>query len=139
MATAVKGFVIRDGKLLLIRRVSSEKHYPGIWEVPGGRISDDEDLKGGLKREIKEEVGLDVEVIAPLSCHHFVRQDGQEIHMVTFLCKYKGGEVKLGKEHEAYKWVEIERASELIHWKFYGDLGTILTWFRRLCQMNRKE
>ena len=51
---AVKGFIVHDGKLLLMKRAHNDSFKPGIWELPGGRIEHDEDPRKALQREIKE-------------------------------------------------------------------------------------
>jgi 8-oxo-dGTP diphosphatase len=57
----VKGLVVQDGKILLLKE--SEK-LSGKWELPGGGLDFGEDLHSGLKREIEEETGLIVKSIA---------------------------------------------------------------------------
>ncbi|KAF2180577.1 hypothetical protein K469DRAFT_639535 [Zopfia rhizophila CBS 207.26] len=50
-----------EGKLLLIQRASDEKAFPNCWEVPGGKVDDDDEtLLHAVARELKEETGLDV-------------------------------------------------------------------------------
>lgn len=47
-----------DGAVLLIKRPADEKHYPGIWAFPGGKVEHDETLIETLQRELVEETGL---------------------------------------------------------------------------------
>ena len=99
----------KDGKYLVLLR-SAEK-YPNVgakWEIPGGRLDLGEDPILGLMREVREETGLYVDVLFPMSVRHFVRDDGQIITMLVFLCKPKGGEIKLSEEHECFDWIEIK-------------------------------
>jgi len=84
---AAKAFIINDGKLLLIKRRPTDVQTPNIWEGPGGRLEIGEDPILGLKREVREEVGLDIEVVMPFSVKHFNRDDGQTITLTIFLCK----------------------------------------------------
>ena len=55
------GAIIRDGKFLAARRAPKEKHA-GWWEFPGGKFEPGEDAIACLKREIREELELEVEV-----------------------------------------------------------------------------
>jgi len=125
---AVKGFVVMEGKLLLIQRSDSNR-YPGVWEIPGGRLEEKESIENGLKREIYEEVGLDVTVLFPLSAHHFKRNDGQEIHMVSFLCKAENQEINLSNEHKNFVWATLEESKKLLHKEYLPDLKVISDWF----------
>ena len=104
---AVKSFIVdNEGKLLLIRREDKDPHTPGVWEIPGGRLDLGEDPFEGLKRETKEETGVDIEVLNPLRVHHFTRDDDQKITMITFLCKPLSNSVVLSKEHtDIHGWI----------------------------------
>lgn len=62
-----------------------------------------------LKREVREETGLDVEILQPLRIWSFFKNNGKtQVVGATMLCKYKGGEVRLSKEHNEYAWVDPE-------------------------------
>ena len=106
---AVKSFIVKGNKLLLVKRANDSPHLPGIWEPPGGRLELGENPFLGLKREAKEEVDLDIEVSHPLTIRHFVREDQQTVTLINFLCKLKSGQLKLSDEHSNYKWVEINK------------------------------
>ena len=58
----VKGLCVRDGKVLIEHQ--SEEKFSGSWELPGGGLDFGEDVKAGLMREIKEEIGLEVTKIS---------------------------------------------------------------------------
>lgn len=55
-----------EGKLLLIKRASDDSYNPGLWEFPGGKLDEGQDLTSALKREVLEETGLRVEPTSPL-------------------------------------------------------------------------
>lgn len=57
---AQKAFIIKNEKLLLVRKSAEDPNQPGLWEVPGGRMVFGEEVDEHLKREVREEVGLDV-------------------------------------------------------------------------------
>jgi len=109
---AVSSFIVKDNKLLLIKRTSDNKHFANAWEIPGGRLEIGEDPIQGAKREAKEETGIDVEVLHPLSVKHFVREDGQTITKLNFLCRALSNDIKLSEEHAGFEWVPIEKCKE---------------------------
>ena len=113
---AVKAFIVRDGRLLLIQRGQDRPHKPGVWDIPGGRLDQGEDISAGLRREAKEESGLDVRILAPIDLHHFVRDDGQQIAMLIFLCAADSGEVRLSHEHQNYQWHDLSAAQGMPDW-----------------------
>lgn len=60
MRNRAGGLLIENGKLLLMHRIKNGDEY---YVVPGGGIEDDEDLATATKRELKEEIGIDVQLL----------------------------------------------------------------------------
>ena len=116
---AVKSFVVQDGKLLILKRTSDEVHFADAWEIPGGRLAQGEDPFEGIKRETKEEAGIDIEVLHPMSVKHFQRQDGQNITMINFLCKALSSDVKTSEEHSVFEWVPVESSKDKLDKHFH--------------------
>ncbi len=111
LKVAVKAAIIKEDRVLVITRSREEMEngeFEGIEviDLPGGVIEAGEGVEEGLRREIEEEVGLEVSIIKPLMVSdHF----GEGIHVVgiLYLCKYINGEVVLGPEHDEYYWVDV--------------------------------
>jgi len=100
---AVNGYVIKHHKFLLLKRNT----FPFIWAPPGGRLEKDENPFDGLKREIKEETNLDIEIIAPVGTW-FGNWHGKFLLSIDYLTEVTGGEFRLSKEHSAAVWVAID-------------------------------
>jgi 8-oxo-dGTP diphosphatase len=122
---AAKAFIFHERKLLLIKRRPDDIQTPGIWEGPGGRIEQGENPVEGLKREVKEETGLEIQVVIPFSTKQFTRKDGQIITLIIFLCKSESAEVKLSEEHTEFAWIEIEKAKEVLTDFFHNEIDII--------------
>lgn len=107
------GLIIKDKKILLLKRSSKAKMYPNCWGVPGGKINDEsEPLKDVAKREIKEEIGIDFE---PTEYFLWGELFVGDFHVIgpNFLGKWSG-EVKLdSNEHSEYGWFTYEDAMKL--------------------------
>jgi len=121
-AIAAKSFIVNDGKLLIIKRADDDIQMPGVWEIPGGRLDDGEDIEEGIKRETKEETNIDIEVIKRLGDRGFTRADGQKVLMGVFLCKALNNDVKLSEEHSDFEWIDIEKAKEKLTDFFHGEV-----------------
>jgi len=113
---AAEAIVEKDGLILITQRSPKYDHQPGEWETLTGRVEAGETFEDAAKREVKEETGLEVEVIKPYSTFHFYRGPERVEHLgVSFWCKYISGEVILDQnEHTAYKWVTPDEAMAII-------------------------
>lgn len=97
----VDGVYVKDGKLLLLKR--GVEPYKGCWHVIGGHVEEDETLKEAVKREFKEETGLDVEVGSIVGGRLEETFDRIKI-IVAFKIISAEGEVRLDSENEALGW-----------------------------------
>lgn len=103
----VAGFIKDKENFLITER-------EGGWEFPGGKVKKEEKNKDALKREIKEELGVEIEVEKFLfKCKEKIK--GKEFIFYFYLAKIKGGEISL-KEHKNYKWISFE---EINKFKFF--------------------
>lgn len=95
-----------DGKYLFLRRAASFK--PGVqkWDIPGGRIEPNEALVDGLKRELREETGLELTKVDSLIAAQDIFVEGKDFHVVrlTYLGTAEGT-VTLSDEHDEYRWM----------------------------------
>ena len=119
----VDGIHVRDGKLLLLKR--NVEPFKGCWHVVGGHVEDDESLKAALKREFKEETGLDVTVGGVIDGRLEVTFDRVKI-IVAFEVVSAQGEVCLNSENEAYGWFdEVPYDSVYDYSKYLTKRGTV--------------
>jgi len=100
----------RGGKVLCTKR-SESMSLPLKWEFPGGKINDGESPQECLKRELTEELGIEVSVGAPLtvSTYHYPTFS---VTLYPFICKIASGEIVL-HEHAAMVWVLPEELQGL--------------------------
>ena len=111
LQVGVKALIKNNGKILLMKRSNKYKKTQAndIWDIPGGRINPGEEPEDGLKREIKEETGLDIEEIKQILDTSTVYKDKEkQIIRITYLCTAKNHEVKLSDEHTEYQWIKPE-------------------------------
>lgn len=115
----------KDGKFLITRRSLSKKAFPGKWTVPGGGLETDDyvntlpSTKAGqwyysvektLRREVKEEVNLDIGKPQYLLDLTFIRPGGIPVLVLSYYCPLVSGEVKLDEDNIDYKWVTAKEA-----------------------------
>ncbi|MEW9121061.1 MAG: (deoxy)nucleoside triphosphate pyrophosphohydrolase [Thermotaleaceae bacterium] len=104
----------RNGKILIAQRYPSEDH--GLeWEFPGGKLEIGETPEACLKREIKEELNLDISVedIFKVVYHTYPQKT---ILLLCYLCTFAEGEAK-PLECNAFQWIYLE---EVYDYNFAG-------------------
>lgn len=106
----VGGVLIREGKVLLIRR--GKEPLRGRWVVPGGTVELGETLEDALVREMREETGLEVVPARVLTVFDRIqRESGRVLNhyvIVDYLCRYVAGETRAGSDAEAVAWAGPE-------------------------------
>ena len=102
--------ILKDKKVLMHKRKG--KHAPGVWAFPGGHLEFEEGFEECVRREIKEETGLDVgKVTVPLTItRDFHKQEGKSYVTIFFGAEYIGGEAKVMEPEkcECWKWFSRE-------------------------------
>ncbi|MEJ0053485.1 MAG: NUDIX domain-containing protein [bacterium] len=132
---AVTGIIWKKGedgvyRYLVTKRSPTKKAWPNKWTVPGGGLEVQDYMSAEptyqnsespqwynaiektLRREITEEVGVEVDSIEYLLDVAFIRPDGTPCIVLSFYCRYASGEVALDEDATEYAWVTAEEAGK---------------------------
>ena len=108
---AAVALVDADGRVLLARRPAG-KEMAGLWEFPGGKVHDGETPEGALVRELREELGIEVEpaCLAPLT---FASHAYEKFHLLMplYVCRKWEGQAR-PLEGQELKWVREEKLAD---------------------------
>jgi 8-oxo-dGTP diphosphatase len=107
----VGAIVVRDEALLMVRR--AQEPARGLWSVPGGKVERTEYLVDAVRREVREETGLEIEV-GDLA--GFFEVIGKEDHYVIldFLATYEGDDSpQPGDDVDRVRWVPLDEVATL--------------------------
>ena len=111
---AVTGtFIVDNDKVLLIKFDDTKGSWSGKWTVPGGKVEFGESIYDALKREAKEETGLDVETVELISVDEGIVKDEKHFIFLNYLCKVIGGEVKAGSDAVDIKWFSKDELDKI--------------------------
>ena len=97
---AQKALIVNEDRVLLVRKAKDDPHNPGRWELPGGRLKQNESLDAALQRVVMEVVGLTVVPGRPLALWSWRLVDGDEaptVVAVARVCTVEGADVSLGE------------------------------------------
>ena len=119
----VAALVVRDGLLFAARR-SPERREGGLWELPGGKVEADESDQAALTRELREELGVEVEVgdFVAEATHAYAHG---AVTLVGYRCRLVTGEPML-RDHDASRWLPAGALYE-VTWA-PADLPLLAAW-----------
>ena len=100
----VAAIIQRDGAYFATQRGYGE--FEGMWEFPGGKIEPGESREVALKREIREELGVDI-TIDKFLCTTDYDYPSFHLTMHCYLCSVASGEIEL-REHMSARWLTKE-------------------------------
>jgi len=108
-----------EGNSVLLIQRAKDDFWPNVWEYPRGRCDkgDENNLNSCLKREVKEETGLDVDIIKYIDKYEYIADHGKrKSTQYNYLCRMTNPnqKIKLSKEHRNYKWVYSVGEVELL-------------------------
>ncbi len=97
----------KDTPLVLCAQRSEQMKLPLKWEFPGGKVEEGETLEACLKREIQEELAVEIEVIEKMASHNHAYQANKVIELIPFRCRILTGQIQL-REHKQILWLKKE-------------------------------
>lgn len=121
---AVNAFVLYKDQFLMLKR----SRKPLIWVPPGGHLLSGEDPILGLKREVFEETGLQINVIAPVVTW-FGKFNNISILSLDYLCISDKQTFKLSDEHANGLWLSLNQLQSGREIYFRSELGFKLSDF----------
>ncbi|MBW2993123.1 NUDIX hydrolase [Candidatus Woesearchaeota archaeon] len=127
---AVYAVIVNDNNEFLLTQGGPKKNLDDKWHFPGGRLEKDENDIDGLKREVKEELGIEITDILVKFARYVTRgynwkPTTKPRIAVFFLAKLKKGEkIKIDKEEiSAFKWYKKSDIDYIDFW---------LTWYKEM-------
>lgn len=112
----VKSVVVNQDKALILKGV--DQNGKKFWDIPGGRINDNENINETLVRELKEEVlniGENFKVGKLLNAYRLSRdlKDGHGLILLFYKVEINIVDIEISSEHSGYGWVGLDELDEL--------------------------
>ena len=115
-AIRLSGLLVEDGRLLLVRQARRRSEH---WNIPGGHLEVGETAEGGIRREMREETGIDVEVGELLYVTDRMRSGGESVLDLAFLVRRARGALRLVQEGPQGS---TDREIDRVAWVPLGEL-----------------
>ncbi len=112
MIEVAAGLVFREGRLLITQR-HADDYLGGLWEFPGGKREGAESGEECLRRALREELGIEIEILERIAIvQHTYPEKSVQLHF--YRCAWRGGEPQ-ALDCQAFAWIE---AAELGQYPF---------------------
>lgn len=103
----VGAIIVDAGRVLLCRR--GKQPYLGYWSIPGGAVEAGEPIIEALRREVREETGLEVEIVRLAEVFERITPDADgrtEYHyvLIDYLCRFESGTLVAGDDAAEVRW-----------------------------------
>ena len=122
----VTGIIVHNGKYLIVKRADWEKAFPSKWTVPGGKMdysdysNKEKDTsvhwynvaENVLRREIMEEVSLEIKDIGYVCSMVYLRSDNIPCLILSLYANANSTDIKLCRSLTEYVWVTLEEAKK---------------------------
>jgi 8-oxo-dGTP diphosphatase len=107
MTTVVAGIMVREGRILICRRRADQPH-PLKWEFPGGKVEAGETPKDALRRELREELGIEAALPGEITRYTFAYPGKNPILLIFLLVSEWAGEME-NRIFETMTWETPDR------------------------------
>lgn len=101
---AVDGLIVKNGKILLIKRKNEQ--YKGFWAIPGGHVEIYETVEEAVKREVKEETDMDSISVRLLSVYSNPKRSNTQTVAIAYIVEGSGAP-KAGDDAEDFQWFPL--------------------------------
>jgi len=109
MQKVTAAIIEKEGRVLIGRRKAGDR-FGGLWEFPGGKLETGEDPREGLRRELREELGVEARIGRFLGSFPY-RSSGLSIELLAFRASIEAGDPAL-HDHDEILWVPLEALAD---------------------------
>lgn len=109
-AVTIDAVIVKDAKVLLIKR--GVEPFQGFWALPGGHVDLDETIEDTVKRETKEELGVDVVSLQQIGIYSDPKRHPKQAINIAYEVQIQG-DIKPGDDAQECKWFDLKELPEL--------------------------
>ncbi|MFW0735851.1 NUDIX hydrolase [Flavobacterium sp. T12S277] len=125
MFFSVKALIIKNDTFLAVYNLVEGIK---IWDLPGGRMEFGETAEETLKREIKEELNLEIRPVKVIDTWNYRPTDDCQITGIIYYSELLTNQIKISEEHDGYDWIGFEEADAFFTKDFLLDQIQLWDW-----------
>lgn len=126
--TVVSGLIINSNKeILMALRLNDGQAFPNEWEIPGGKVNTGETERGALVREMKEELGIDVEVGQLVSVASVYW--GCSVNMLLYECTALGDKLPQPLTSQKLRFMKLDQSHGVV-----PCLPSLAMWYQDIAE-----
>lgn len=122
---SVKTLIVRENMFLAVYNFVGDQK---IWDLPGGRMEFGETAEQTLKREILEELNIEIEPIKVIDTWNYIHNEKCQITGIIYFSKMLSDSIKLSEEHDGYNWIKFTEIEEIFSKDFLLDKMQLWDW-----------
>jgi 8-oxo-dGTP diphosphatase len=127
----IKAVILQKNKALVLKELDVRDNTTSLYDLPGGRIEDNESIEEALKRELKEEINVSNFILGPIiyaQRHPYLNINGASRMLLYYEVDIKNAKIKLSEEHTSFQWISKKDLAEIIKNKdkMHSGIRTVL-------------
>ena len=125
MFFSIKTLIIKDNKFLAVYNFENGQK---LWDLPGGKMEFGETAEETLKREIYEELGIEIKPIKVIDTWNYMHNDNCQITGIIYYSEMKTDKIRISEEHHGFDWIGFEDINEIFSKDFLLEKMQLWNW-----------
>jgi 8-oxo-dGTP diphosphatase len=125
MFFSIKGLITKNNTFLAVYNL---KEGQKLWDLPGGRMEFGETAEETLKREIMEELNIEINPIKVVDTWNYLHNDKCQITGIIYYSEMITSKINLSDEHEGYEWIDFKQAENIFSKDFLLERIQLWDW-----------
>lgn len=125
MFFSIKTLIIKNNTFLAVYNL---KDGQKLWDLPGGKMEFGETAEETLKREIYEELGIEIEPIKVIYTWNYMQDDNCQITGIIYFSEMKTNKIRISEEHNGFDWIGFKQINEVFSKDFLLEKMQLWDW-----------
>jgi 8-oxo-dGTP diphosphatase len=122
---SIKTLIVNNNKFLAVYNFENGQK---LWDLPGGKMEFGETAEESLKREIFEELGIEIIPIKVIDTWNYIHDENCQITGIIYFSEVKTDKIRISEEHDGFDWIGFEQIDEIFTGDFLLDKMQLWDW-----------